>query len=190
MDLLFPGSVMIKKVKHPTRLEHEYLHNFKLLQNAFKKVNVDKVVPVDKLIKGKFQDNFEFVQWFKKFFDANQNNNNNNYAQKSRIAVSKKPMTRNGNGSGNGNAHKLSLEVDELSTQLLEAKLSIEGLERERDFYFGKLRDIELLAQQAENVSDASMGDKEKEFKEKCLKVLYQTEDGFAVPEEDEAKEY
>ena len=25
---------------------------------------------MDKLIKGKFQDNFEFCQWFKKFFDA------------------------------------------------------------------------------------------------------------------------
>ena len=28
---------------------------------------------IDKLIKGRFQDNFEFVQWFKKFFDANWN---------------------------------------------------------------------------------------------------------------------
>jgi hypothetical protein len=28
-------------------------------------------VPVDRLIKGRFQDNFEFLQWFKKFFDAN-----------------------------------------------------------------------------------------------------------------------
>ena len=26
---------------------------------------------MDRLIKGRFQDNFEFVQWFKKFFDAN-----------------------------------------------------------------------------------------------------------------------
>ena len=26
---------------------------------------------MDKLIKGRFQDNFEFIQWFKKFFDAN-----------------------------------------------------------------------------------------------------------------------
>ena len=29
------------------------------------------MVPVDRLIKGKFQDNFEFIQWFRKFFDAN-----------------------------------------------------------------------------------------------------------------------
>lgn len=34
-------------------------------------MGVDKIIPVDKLVKGKFQDNFEFVQWFKKFFDAN-----------------------------------------------------------------------------------------------------------------------
>ena len=29
------------------------------------------MVPVDRLVKGKFQDNFEFIQWFRKFFDAN-----------------------------------------------------------------------------------------------------------------------
>lgn len=30
-----------------------------------------QIIPIDKLIKGRFQDNFEFLQWFKKFFDAN-----------------------------------------------------------------------------------------------------------------------
>ena len=30
-----------------------------------------QVIPTEKLVKGKFQDNFEFLQWFKKFFDAN-----------------------------------------------------------------------------------------------------------------------
>ena len=30
-----------------------------------------QIIPVDKLVKGKFQDNFEFLQWFKRFFDAN-----------------------------------------------------------------------------------------------------------------------
>lgn len=28
---------------------------------------------MDKLVKGKFQDNFEFVQWFKKFYEHNYN---------------------------------------------------------------------------------------------------------------------
>ena len=32
---------------------------------------LSKIIPIDRLTKGKFQDNFEFVQWFKKFFDAN-----------------------------------------------------------------------------------------------------------------------
>ena len=32
MDMLFPGSVMLKKVKFNTKLEHEYINNFKVLQ--------------------------------------------------------------------------------------------------------------------------------------------------------------
>lgn len=43
MDMLFPGSVPVKKVKFGAKLEHEYIHNFKLLQIAFKKMNIDKV---------------------------------------------------------------------------------------------------------------------------------------------------
>lgn len=102
MDMLFPGCILLKKVKFQAKLEHEFIHNFKVLQAAFKRMSVDKVgilllyspsffsryifdqsysshflfpslqiIPVEKLVKGKFQDNFEFVQWFKKFFDAN-----------------------------------------------------------------------------------------------------------------------
>jgi len=43
MDMLFPGSIMVKKVKFKTNLEHEYIQNFKLLQGCFKKMHVDKV---------------------------------------------------------------------------------------------------------------------------------------------------
>merc|ERR1711894_475447 len=69
--MLFPGCIQLKKVKFVTKLEHEYIQNSKVLQASFKKMNVDKIVPVDKLMKARFQDNFEFIQWFKKFFDAN-----------------------------------------------------------------------------------------------------------------------
>merc|ERR1719447_636569 len=74
--MLFPNCVQLKKVKFKTKLEHEYIQNFKVLQAAFKRMTVDKIVPVDKLIKGRFQDNFEFLQWFKKFFDANYSGEN------------------------------------------------------------------------------------------------------------------
>ena len=40
---MISGSVVLKKVKFKTNLEHEYIQNFKLLQGAFKKMNVDKV---------------------------------------------------------------------------------------------------------------------------------------------------
>merc|ERR1719450_192750 len=56
--MLFPGSIQVKKVKFNTKLEHEYINNFKVLQAAFKKMNVDKIVPVDRLVKARFQDNF------------------------------------------------------------------------------------------------------------------------------------
>ncbi|KAL5963081.1 Microtubule-associated protein RP/EB family member 3 [Taenia solium] len=71
MDMLFPGVVNFKKIKFNTNLEHEYIANFKHLQAIFKKLGVDKEVPIEKLVKGKYQDNFEFVQWFKRFYDAN-----------------------------------------------------------------------------------------------------------------------
>lgn len=71
MDITFPGCIVLKKVKMNTQHEIDYLHNLKVLQLSFKKVNSDKTVPMEKLSKGRFQDNLEFVQWFKKFFDAN-----------------------------------------------------------------------------------------------------------------------
>jgi RP/EB family microtubule-associated protein len=40
---LFADCVNLKKVKFRTNLEHEYIQNFKVLQAAFKKMNVDKV---------------------------------------------------------------------------------------------------------------------------------------------------
>merc|ERR1719204_342684 len=69
--MLFPACLSLKKIKFDAKHEHEFIHNFKALQNSFKKMGVDKVIPVERLVKGRFQDNFEFVQWFKKFFDAN-----------------------------------------------------------------------------------------------------------------------
>jgi len=79
--------------------------------------------------------------------------------------------------SGGGSSAAANAQIEDLTNQLMESKLTIEGLEKERDFYFSKLRDIEVLAQEHE----ADGG----EFTQRALQVLYATEDGFAVPEDE-----
>ncbi|MES1904839.1 MAG: Microtubule-associated protein RP/EB member 1 [Paramarteilia canceri] len=71
MNILFPNSVPPTKVKLNPKSEVEKIHNLKMLQSAFTKCKVDRDVPISLLAKAKFQDNFEFVQWFKKFCDCN-----------------------------------------------------------------------------------------------------------------------
>ncbi|CAH1254498.1 MAPRE3 [Branchiostoma lanceolatum] len=207
MDMLFPGSVVMKKVKFIAKLEHEYIQNFKLLQGSFKKKGVDKIIPVDRLVKGRFQDNFEFVQWFKKFFDANYGGNEYDpmYAREGvevvgkddpgrvasrpvrkpvggaasrtkpapRPVMHKSPAQHSRIGGGGGD----NAQVAELNQQLIEIRMTVEGLEKERDFYFGKLRDIEVICQEHEAENHPALG--------KIMEVLYATEDGFAAPEDD-----
>lgn len=234
MDLLFPGSVPIKKVKLTTSLEHESINNFKLLQASFKKTAVDKVIPVEKLIKGKFQDNFEFVQWFKKFFDANYDgseydpvaarggeplgpNPAGGLAGARKMAApraapaarpaparnvapakssSKTTSVSHPGAGGAGRTTKPSpsgagagddSKVKELTAQVNDLTVSVEGLEKERDFYFSKLRDVEILCQGPEV--------EELPIIKQILEVLYATEEGFTAPEEngengDEEEEY
>ena len=38
----------------------------------------------------------------------------------------------------------MAAQMEEMTQELIDMRLSIEGLEKERDFYFGKLRDIEV----------------------------------------------
>lgn len=71
-------------------------------------------------------------------------------------------------------------------------KVSVDSLERERDFYFGKLRDVEVLVQErladlARALDEAGGEDKSGAAETETLKqiqgVLYQTEEGFELPD-------
>jgi len=67
-------------------------------------------------------------------------------------------------------------EIEELNSKLSKLRDTIQGLEKERNFYFGKLRSIEVLCQQDET--------KDAETKAQVLKILYQTdsEEEFQAP--------
>lgn len=205
MDLLFPGSVYLKKVKVDARLEHDRISNWKVLQHSFKELKVDKYIPVDRLVKAKFQDNFEFVQWFKKFFDANYDQSQARRAEAATEscqteAVNKprrtarpqssrtpqdasktspsKPIKRSPAGSlfgaenscaGGGDA----VIIEDLQNQLALLKIDKEDSDRELDFYFNKLREIENICQENDG----------KPHIEEIMDILYATEEGFAPPD-------
>ncbi len=301
LNLLFPSvnAVPLKNVKFGAKSEHEYTENWKKLQNGFKKLEVDKVIPIEKLIKLKMMDNMEFAQWFKKFFDANTGQcfslpvpdsihstfeQNVDYlegiddcfgqydatyerkranaagpvpaaggkpvttrkpappaaaagsglkpmgtttkpaasgAQPRTSAQSggvpkRSPATQNGNvatstapakkptvnqvqqqmrdtrlsGDGNSQASAPDAQlINDLKAQLEEANAQIdgsanviEGLEKERDFYFSKLRDIEILTQEHEESGQLP----DENVLKRIRDILYATEDGFIAPEDEE----
>jgi hypothetical protein len=59
----------MSRVNWEAKSEYEYVQNYKLLQVAFKKHNIQRYVDVPKLIRAKYQDNLEFCRWLKAFFD-------------------------------------------------------------------------------------------------------------------------
>ena len=75
-----------------------------------------------------------------------------------------------GGGAAAGGAS--SAQVKQLETQLQELKLQNDTLDKERDFYFSKLRDIEMLLQ-ARQVNEGPG----KELGEDILKILYAAEE-------------
>ncbi|XP_041660039.1 microtubule-associated protein RP/EB family member 2 isoform X2 [Cheilinus undulatus] len=214
MDLLFPGCISLKKVKFQAKLEHEYIHNFKLLQASFKRMNVDKIIPVEKLVKGRFQDNLDFIQWFKKFFDANYDGKDYdpvaarqgqdaipppdpgeqifNLPKKSHHAASSPTAGASRSSSTTPKSStptsrpssakkvpatatpakgekELEAQVTHLTEQVNTLKLALEGVEKERDYYFGKLREVELLCQE--------QGEENGPFVERLMEVLYSSDE-------------
>jgi len=69
VEYMFPGSIPMKRVNWEAKSSHEFIQNYKLLQAAFSKKGVQRYVDVDKLIRAKYQDNLEFCQWLKAFYD-------------------------------------------------------------------------------------------------------------------------
>lgn len=66
----------------------------------------------------------------------------------------------------------------QLALEVTELKMSVENLERERDFYYSKLREVEVLCQNNENSNHP--------FLQQVLDILYKTDDAdeFISPEE------
>ena len=69
LDMLYPGQVPLGRVNWSANKSFEYVSNYKILQNAFTKLKIDRHIDVDRLISGRAMDNLEFMQWFKRYFE-------------------------------------------------------------------------------------------------------------------------
>ncbi|PPE01776.1 hypothetical protein GOBAR_DD01215 [Gossypium barbadense] len=134
-------------------------------------------IEVNRLVKGRPLDNLEFLQWLKRYCDSvNGGIMNENYDpverrlkggkernSKGSLKSSKSLQANNLHNLASGDAAGInkntvskqgktgvaasSSEVRALSKEITDLKLSVDLLEKERDFYFAKLRDIEILCQ-------------------------------------------
>uniref|UniRef100_A0A4W5JAP3 Microtubule-associated protein, RP/EB family, member 3b n=1 Tax=Hucho hucho TaxID=62062 RepID=A0A4W5JAP3_9TELE len=154
-------------------------------------LSLSQIIPVERLVKGKFQDNFEFIQWFKKFFDANYDGKEydpvaTRQGQEGTPSPNPGPQRTSPTATKTFHAPPRQIqsalirratptrasdaEILELNQQMLDLKLTVDGLEKERDFYFSKLRDIELICQGSETNASPTLS--------KIMDILYATEVG------------
>ena len=156
---------------------------------------------MESLVKCKMQDNLEFLQWSKRYWDAHypggeydavtrrkasgpapsggggggvgRSMGGSSAARRAPMANASAPRTRTPQSGGQSAA--LAQENNVL-------KETVTGLERERDFYFAKLRDIEMLIQTAIEADPEIEKDNNSILKQ-IQTILYSTEVSCAPPD-------
>lgn len=213
MDSIY-NDIPMHRVKFNATAEYEFHTNYKILQSCFARHKIEKIVYVEKLVRCRFQDNLEFLQWIKKYWlqnkdgspydaDARRKHRQINIAATTPMStsnVSKRktsgygmsagtPALRSSSYSGNRRVSNEQLlaaqteltqaqnKVNALNKDIEQFRQTTNILEREREFYFGKLRDIEIVSQSTqdlikEGVYKTDTSELEK-FLNKVQQILY-----------------
>ncbi|KAI9806229.1 MAG: hypothetical protein M1825_006344 [Sarcosagium campestre] len=192
----------MNRVKFNVNTEYAYIQNFKILQNTFAKHGIDRPVAVESLVKCKMQDNLEFLQWTKRYWDQNFPGGDYDAPARRKASGAPPPATQSNRAVGGASRRGTTPTTTGARTRTpigaggsvalqqenATLKETVAGLERERDFYFLKLRDIELLLQQAVE-ADPEIEKDDEGLISKVQAILYSTEDGFEIPAEAEAQD-
>ena len=172
--------------------------------DTFTRHQIDRPIPVESLVKCRMQDNLAFLQWSKKHWDqyfpggdydalarrkasgptgaaapaaggrtssaaATHHKPANTGAVRSRIGAGGAAGGGIGGGGGGG------AQTAALTQEIKNLNETVTGLEKERDFYFSKLRDIELLIQNAVEL-DPKIEEDEEGLVKQIQAILYSTE--------------
>jgi len=211
LDAMFPKCMNMNKVNFGAYTEPDYIKNWKLIQNVFEKQGIQKVIPVNKLVKGRFQDNLEFLQWFYQYFNATYNpsavdydpvkrrlkskgtaglSKNKPSAPKKRKKVSQVlraelPVSVDTSSAQSGLKRQVG-QLEQEKSQLQDKHHQLQKefqnvqnvakeIEKERDFYFQKVVQVEALAKK--------LPDQDSDFVKTILKILYATDDASPRPD-------
>lgn len=171
--------------------------------DCFTRHQIDRTIPVESLIKCKMQDNLEFLQWSKRHWDQYFPGGEYDALARRRASGPVAPAAAPRTSTGTAAARRGTTPVSSARTGAVRGaavgasaavlaenatlKETVVGLERERDFYFSKLRDIELLIQQAVE-EDPEIEKMEDGLVKHIQTILYSTEDGFEIPAEGEGE--
>lgn len=224
LDYLFPRTVPMQKVNWGARSDYEFIQNYKILQKVFNSLEIDKKIEVNRLVRGRYQDNLEFMQWLRKFFEINapqsmdsgntydavqrrnkgknvgsfkaaKGQSKSNVKSKGKLipiqvrpkSVSPKPdisikKTKVVAVANTKVEEELKLvkkenemlkkESEEKQSKVDELVVELSGLEKERDYYFNKLREVEKFFQ-AEELSKLES----YELSKRLLTILYTSEE-------------
>merc|ERR1711934_120561 len=215
--------VALSQIKFEAKSEYEYTINYNIVQKAMKKLNIDKVIPCEALMKGKPLDNIEFCQWLKHYYsNVGVVEDYDGYAERENVASGvgrklkkwapnsgeaparttgrapapkkapvAKPMAANrarpgassGASAGGASSADLKAAQEENAAQkeeISELTLNVDALTKERDFYFGKLRDVEVMIQEREG--EEGQSEEVIEAFEAIKAILYATDE----PEEED----
>eukprot|EP00416_Gambierdiscus_australes_P041804 CAMPEP_0171108562 /NCGR_PEP_ID=MMETSP0766_2-20121228/69173_1 /TAXON_ID=439317 /ORGANISM="Gambierdiscus australes, Strain CAWD 149" /LENGTH=303 /DNA_ID=CAMNT_0011570121 /DNA_START=74 /DNA_END=982 /DNA_ORIENTATION=+ len=223
IDSCHPGTVAMKKVNWAARADHESIPNFKVLQQAFDRCGIQRHIEVDKLVRGKYQDNLEMLQWIKTYFDRTfpggeydamsrrfteilpdwarpaegpgsasrgaARGPSNPTETRPQVQRREAPRSRGGPAGARGAAAHavddgMKEEHEKLREEVVDLKITVDGLETERDFYFQKLRDIEILCQALEANPDPHMT--VAKFVEDVQRILYAKDEDDAARDDEQ----
>lgn len=198
IDKIFPGTFNIGAVKWGAKFDYEFVENYKILNNAFRKNGIQKNLEVDKLVKCRLLDNTEMCQWIRKYFElhysgqeydpvARRGGQDLHYilgggkvgpvkkvttsepSNRPATASNKPRPAASGSAVSNKFGAKSGGDTAKLEEQVAELSSNNQILDKEREFYFGKLRLIEEMIQK-NGLEAHPLGDT-------VLKILYAGED-------------
>lgn len=248
LDACHPGTVAMRKVNWMAKTDHEFIPNYKVLQAAFDKNCIERHIAVDMLIRAKYQDNLEFLQWMKCYWEREGAGSRRDYnalqaregkavpawaravgsgvgagvalggkenlrpapARKPEADVPKKSATGSRSpGPGNrpvgamrttpsASHFQAGSEIEDLTAKLASAEEAshelqsiLDGVSSERDYYFGKLREVEIFCATNEAHMPADMT--AQQFLKSVQAILYAGSDEEKVetsPGQDQSPPY